>query len=86
MKELSRLRMKFPENCIGNFFKSVGKWIFEKAGNQQHELIVGGSGEARTPDHLIKSPLPHSNISDLGQKPVRTFADIRVFADKLQTK
>ena len=57
MKELSILKMKFPEKCIGNVFKSAGKWIFEKAGNQQHELIVGGSGEARTPDHLIKSQM-----------------------------
>ena len=49
--------MQFPEDCIGNVNKSVDKSTFEKAGNQQHESIVGGSGEARTPDHLIKSQM-----------------------------
>ena len=61
--------MQFPEDCIGNVNKSVDKSTFEKAGNQQHESIVGGSGEARTPDHLIKSPMIHINISDLSSKP-----------------
>ena len=49
--------MQFPEDCIGNVNKRVDKSTFEKAGNQQHESIVGGSGEARTPDHLIKSQM-----------------------------
>ena len=66
--------MQFPEDSIGNVVKSVDKWTFGKAGNQQHELIVGGSVEAQTPDHLIKSPLHPSNISDLTPKPVRTIA------------
>ena len=68
-----------------NAYENAYERTFEKAGNQQTLGNAGGSAGARTPDHLIKSPLPHSNISDLSQKPVRTFADKRVFADKLQT-
>ncbi len=49
--------MQFPVDFIDNVNKSVEKSTFEKAGNQQHESIVGGSGEARTPDHLIKSQM-----------------------------
>ena len=67
----------------------MDKWVFEKAGNQQHESIVGGSGEARTPDQLIKSPLTHSNISDLTPKSIQTNADkaleCRQNADKIVT-
>ena len=29
----------------------------KKAGTQQNIAIAGGSGEARTPDHLIKSQM-----------------------------
>ena len=67
MKQLSRLRMHFPEDCIGNVVKSVDESTFEKAGNQQHESIVGGSGEARTPDHLIKSQM----LYQLSYRPAR---------------
>ena len=57
MMDLSRVWRPFPEKCIGNVFNSLGNWSFEKAGNQQQGSIAGGSGEARTPDHLIKSQM-----------------------------
>jgi len=38
-------------------------------------MLVGRRGlEPRTPDHLIKSQSPQSNISDLAPKLVRTIA------------
>ncbi len=43
--------------------------------NQQNVGNAGGSAGSRTPDHLIKSPLPHSNISDLTPKSMQTNAD-----------
>ena len=61
--------MQFPEDCIGNVNKRVDKSTFEKAGNQQHESIVGGSGEARTPDHLIKSQM----LYQLSYRPARNY-------------
>ena len=42
----------------------------------------GGSAGSRTPYHLIKSPLPSSNISKLAQKTMQTK---HLNADKMQT-
>ena len=64
--------------------KSVDKWTFEKVANQQTVSNAGGSAGPRTPDYLIKIPLPPINLSDLPQKTVQTFADKRVFSDKLK--
>ena len=55
--------------------KFTDKWVFEKVANQQTDANAGGSAGSRTPDHLIKSPLPHSNISDLTPKSMQTNAD-----------
>ena len=43
------------------------------------------AGVAQLVERWIVIPWPPSNISDLAPKPVRTFADKRVFADKLRT-
>jgi len=42
---------------------------------KKYVVNAGGSAGARTPDHLIKSQSPQSNISDLAPKPVWTIAD-----------
>ncbi len=45
------------DNVVLNADKNAEKWVFGKAGNQLTITIAGGSGEARTPDHLIKSQM-----------------------------
>ena len=62
------------DNVVKNADKNADKWVFEKVANQQTLGNAGGSAGSRTPNHLIKSPLPHSNISDLTPNPVRTIA------------
>ena len=59
---------------MDNAYKFAYKWTFEKVANQQTLGNAGGSAGSRTPDHLIKSPRPPSNISYLTSKPVRTIA------------
>ena len=42
---------------MDNAYKFADKWTFEKVANQQTVGNAGGSGEARTRDHLIKSQM-----------------------------
>jgi len=59
---------------MGNADKFADKWNFQKVKCPQPLANAGGSAGARTPDHLIKSQSPQSNISDLAPKLVRTIA------------
>ena len=63
-------------NLRGNSFLNILQLVY----------IAGMAGVAQLVELWIVIPMPPSNISDLTPKPVRTFADKRVFADKLRTK
>ena len=57
-----------------NAYENAYEGTFKKVANQQAVANAGGSAGSGTPDHLIKSPRPPSNISYLTSKPVRTIA------------
>ena len=61
LKEQSRLEIQFLRDCMGklilNAYENAYERTFEKAVNQQTLGNAGGSGEARTRDHLIKSQM-----------------------------
>ena len=52
---------------MDNAYKFAYKWTFEKVANQQTVGNAGGSGEARTRDHLIKSQM----LYQLSYRPAR---------------
>ena len=56
-KVLTLLTKRNFQIILDNIVNCNYKWDIEKAGNQQTTKIAGGSGEARTPDHLIKSQM-----------------------------
>ena len=82
-RNLWRLESLYPGDFMDNAYKFAYKWNFEKVANQQTHGNAGGSAGARTPDHLIKSPLSSSNISDLTPKSMQTNADKMVRRDML---
>ena len=56
-REQTKLEIQFLGDCMNNAHKFAYKWISKKAVIQQDLVIAGGSGEARTRDHLIKSQM-----------------------------
>jgi len=74
---------------MDNADKFADKWNFKKVKYPQTLANAGGLAGARTPDHLIKSPMTQSNISDLSPKTVWTSVDIslkcRQSVDKMWT-